>query len=202
MRAERPRVLIRPADAVLLGHAFGRLPHAFTRGGLGDLGEVRHQIPGPDLGQGTDPGAERLRLGGSDQLLREGLLDGDRNVRERFGTPGDDDIGVATLDEIGSVRDRLIGGGTGPGNRHGGYGLGQRGQPDFAGDVGGVGIMHDGPVDQVIHVLATDSASVHELTHRQHAQVDRGQVFEDGPGPDERRAASGDDGGASGHGPL
>ena len=120
-------------------------------------------------------------------------------MREGFGTSGHDDVGVTTLDEIGGVRDRLIGGGTGPGDGHRRDGLGQGGQPDFTGDVGGVGIMYDSAVDEVVYVLATDAASVHEFTYREHPQVDRGQVLEDGSGSDEGRTDSCDDGGASGH---
>ena len=90
-------------------------------------------------------------------------------MRERLGTSGDHHVGITTFDEIGGVRDRLIGGGTGPGDGHRGNGLRQRGQPDFTGDVGGVGIMYDGAVDEVVHVLTTDAAPVHEFTHCEHA---------------------------------
>ena len=123
-------------------------------------------------------------------------------MRERLGTSGHDHIRVATLDEVGGVCDRLIGRGAGPGDGYRRHGLGQRGQPDFTGDVGGVGIMHDGAIDEVVYVLATDAASVHELAHREHTQVDRGQVLEDGSGSHERRTDSCNDGGASGHGPC
>ncbi len=90
----------------------------------------------------------------------------------------------------------MSGRGAGPGDGHRGHGLGKGGEPDFTGDVGGVGIMHDGAVDEVVYGLATDAASVHEFTYREHPQVDRGQVLEDGSGSDEGCTGSCDDSGA------
>ena len=50
--------------------------------------------------------------------------------------------------------------------------------------------MDDGAIDEVVYVLARDAASIHELTHREHTQVDRGQILEDGSGPGEGRTDS------------
>jgi len=191
----RPGVLRLARDAVLLRHLFRALAHGEAGRVLGDGGRHRQEILGVHVGEGLDLLHQRAAARGRDHRLRHGARVGDGHVAHRFGSPHHRQIDLAQRDGIGGAGHRLQAGGAGPHHRVGVDALGQaRGEADLARDVGHRDLRDHGAEDDLIDGGGRDFRPLHQLGDDLPAQLQRGEVLEDGARLDEGSAQAGDDG--------
>ena len=192
MAAQRPAVLRFTRDAVFLGHLFGRLTHRFARRRLGDRGRDRDEVARADLQEGAQPRAERLGLARLDENVGEAPGGEDRDVGQRFGAPGNDDVSVAEHDLVMAASDRLGGGGAGTVHGVGGDFLGKLGQQaHLAADVRDEGRRHDLAEDHFVDVGAVHIGALDQLARGVAGEIHGAGVLERRPRFAERRAATG-----------
>jgi hypothetical protein len=99
----------------------------------------------------AEPAGHRLGLGGPDEAFASLSLAGDGDVRERLRAARDHHLGLAQLDQLDPVGDRLVRGRACARDRHGRHRL-RNGEPDLARDVRRLRVVHHGAVDELVHV--------------------------------------------------